>query len=447
MSNNFDFFQPFTKIVIPIAVQNVFVSSLGIIDTVMVGQLGEGAIAAVNLANQVFFLLNFFLFGINTGAAVFTAQYWGKRDQPGIRRVVGICLILGGSITVIFLVIALGFPYQFLQLYTQDLNVLQPGRDYLFIVGFSYIATMLTLCFTTNLRSVGVIRFPVIISIISLCLNTGMNYVLIFGYFGFPALGVRGAALSTLIARILECGSILLFAYKKQTPVAGSFKELFDFDLHYWKVYLAVAAPVFLNEVFWSIGTSFYQAIYARVGTDQIAAVSVANMIMTLASVLFVGITSACGILIGNSIGEGKPEKAYKIAKQSILFSVGVFVIIFFMIIILRDATLTLFNLSATSRSYAYDVLTIMSFALIFRAVNPVIIVGTLRSGGDTVFSALLDVAAVWLVGVPLAYIGAFIFHLPIHWVVACAYGEGLFKMIIGLHRIASKKWIRNLVH
>ncbi len=201
-----------------------------------------------------------------------------------------------------------------------------------------------------------------------------------------------------------------------------------------------------LNEVLWSLGTSLYSAIYAHVGTEAVAAYSVAMTILNLSAVIFVGISSACGVLVGNAIGAGQPDKAYLYARRCLaiggVLAVGVGTILFFG----RDLALSVYSLTPSGTQAASDVLAVLSIAVFYRAFNPTIIVGILRSGGDVRFSGVLDVCAVWLVALPLAYLGAFVFHLPIQWVVLCVLSEGLFKMIIGLYRVASKKWINNLV-
>ncbi len=439
------FLNPFIKIVLPIALQYLFISSLGIVDTMMVGSQGATAIASVSLATQVFFLLNFTLFGVQTGAAIFTAQYWGNGDIAGIRRVLGVCLTIGFIACGIFSILALGFPAEALGFYTADTQVIALGSQYLRIVGLSYAATTITACYTSALRSVGRIRMPVLIGILTLCLNTALNYLLIFGHLGFPQMGVVGAAVATTIARVLECVGLLLYTYLSRSPLAASLKELTRIDRRFWGVYLGVAAPVVANEVLWSVGTSLYNAVYAHIGTEQLAAVSVATTLLNLASVIFNGISTACGIMVGNAIGAGQPEKAFMVAKRSLILGGGLAVVVGTGLFLARFAAIDLFQLNAVTRQYAVDVLGVLSFAVIFRAFNPTIIVGTLRSGGDVRYSALLDVGAVWLVGVPLAFLGGYVLQLPIQWVVACALGEGLSKSIIGLRRVASKKWMHDL--
>lgn len=441
-----EFISSFLRIALPIALQNLFVSSLGIIDTIMVGQLGETAIASVSLANQIFFLLNFFLFGINSGAAIYTAQYWGARDIPGIRKVLGVCLMMGLSAWGLFSILALAFPSQAIRFYSADPEVIELGSKYLRIVGFSYLATTLTLCYTSVLRSTGVIRLPVFVGIATLCLNTALNYLLIFGNFGLPRLGVEGAALATSIARMVECAALLAYTYLSRSPAAASPREMLAFNPRFIRLYFQVTLPVVINEILWSLGTSFYNAIYAHVGTEAVAAYNVAVTILNLASVVFTGISAACGILVGNAIGAGHLEKAYQHARRSLMIGGVLALVVGTGVFLTRDLTLSIYQLTPSGMQAARDVLAVLSIAVLYRAFNPTIIVGILRSGGDTRFSAVLDVAAVWLVALPMAYLGAFVFSLPIAGVVACVLTEGLFKMLIGLRRVASRKWIHNLV-
>jgi len=441
-----DFITSFIRIALPIALQSLFIASLGIVDTLMVGRLGDASIAAVGLANQIFFLLNFTLFGINSGAAIFTAQYWGAQDVRAIRKVMGVCLLLGLAACALFSVLALGFSRQALSFYSSDPLVIELGGEYLRIVGFSYLATTLTLCYTAILRSTGVIRLPVVLGIAALCVNTALNYVLIYGNFGFPRLGVPGAALATSIARILECLALLGYAYLSRSPAAARPREMVAFDFQYLKVYFHITFPVVINEIMWSLGTSFYSAIYAHVGTEAVAAYNVAVTILNLSTVLFVGISTACGILVGHAIGAGQPERAYQHARRSLILGAGLAVVVGLALFVGRDLALSVYSLSAGGMRAAHDILGVLAFAVVFRAFNPTIIVGILRSGGDTRFSAVLDVAAVWLVALPLAYLGAFVFELPIAGVVICVMAEGLFKLVIGLFRVASRKWINTLV-
>jgi putative MATE family efflux protein len=441
-----EFIIPFIRIAAPIALQNLFVSSLGIVDVMMVGQLGEAAIASVSLANLIFFLLNFTLFGINSGAAIFTAQYWGARDVAGIRKVLGVCLALGLTACVLFSGMSLLFPRQVLGFYSADPVVIDLGSQYLQIVGISYLATTLTLCYISVLRSTGRVRLPVFFGITTLCLNTGLNYLLIFGNFGFPRLGVQGAAIATSIARILECLAILGYAYFSRSPAAASPREMLAIDAGFLRTYFSVTLPVIINEVLWSLGTSFYSAIYAHVGTEAVAAFNVAVTILNLSSVLFVGVSTACGILVGNAIGAGQSDRAYQYARRCLWIGGILSAIIGMIVFFGRDLALSVYQLTPSGIQAARDVLGVLTIAVVYRAFNPTIIVGILRSGGDTRFSAILDVAAVWLVALPLAYLGAFVLQLPIALVVLCVLSEGLFKMVIGLHRFHSKKWINNLV-
>ena len=227
----------FIKIALPITLQTLITSSLNLVDVLMIGQLGEVPLAAVGLANQIFFLLNLLLFGVGSGSAVFIAQYWGKKDVLNIRRVQGLCLGIGAGAAFIFSLIALVFPRTALGFYTNDQAVIDLGSEYLQTVGFSYIFIAITYGFSAVLRSTENVKLPMFSSMIALSLNTLINYTLIFGNFGFPQLGVKGAAIATVISRILECSLILIIAYRRKTPAAAKISEMFAFDFGYSKNY------------------------------------------------------------------------------------------------------------------------------------------------------------------------------------------------------------------
>jgi putative MATE family efflux protein len=318
---------------------------------------------------------------------------------------------------------------------------------YLRRVAYSYLFTSITFSFASVLRSTENVKLPMFVSIVALSLNTLMNYSLIFGNFGFPEMGVEGAATATLIARSLECFTLVMLTYRLRTPVAATFKKLLSFDRVFLQRYLKVALPVVFNEMIWSLGITIYNIIYARIGTESIAAVNISVTIEGMAFVLFIGISNAAAIMIGNRIGANEEKKAYEYARRTLMialigsFKVGA------AILISKDAILAFYQISETARMYSSMILTIAGLTLWIRAMNLTLIIGIFRSGGDTRFSLLLDAGSVWLVGVPLALIGAFVLHLPVYGVVVMVMSEEFVKMLIGFWRFASRRWINNLSH
>ena len=447
--NNFfsdkEFFSTLFRLWLPIALQQLVFSSLNLVSVLMVGQLGETSVAAVGLASQILFLYQLLLFGVGSGAAIFVAQFWGKRDLKNIRRVLGICLGMGLSGGVIFSFIAIVIPSQTLGIYTTDQAVIALGSQYLQIAGLSYIAVAISTSYAITLRSTGNVRLPVTVSILALSLGAVLNYVLIFGEFGFPTLGVQGAAVGSTIARFVECTFLLLITYSTRSAAAASLHEMRSFDFAFLRSILKNVIPVTLNEIAWSLGISTYNLIFARIGTEAIAATSIAGTIENLAYVPFIGLANSAAVMIGHRIGAEEEHTAFDYVKRLILIVVIGGVLIGGMIFATADAILGLYKIDNNTHQFARNVLTIMSFALWIKVANMMLIVGILRAGGDTRVSAVIDVGTLWLVGLPAASLGAFVFGVPVHWVYALTILDEACKVAIALWRVISKKWIQNL--
>lgn len=415
------------------------------VGVVMIGQLGDAPVAAVGLANQIFFLLNLMLFGITSGSAMFTAQLWGKRDVPNIRKVLGLALTLGLTLSLVFLIIAEFFPARVLSIYSQDADVVALGSDYLRIIGFSFILFAISFCYSAVLRSTGDVQTPLVVTIMALSLNALLSYTLIFGKLGFPIMGVTGAAIAVLASRVVECCVLLWLIYRKRSPAAGKISELFSYDLVFARKVLKPVLPVVANEMLWSTGITAYNVVYARIGTESIAAMNIAGSIEQMAFVLFQGIGHACAILVGNRIGASEEEQAFRYAARSETLGVLGGAAIGSIILVSANSLLSLYNVSPTVIYYAHRVLTIIGLLLWLRVSNMILFIGVIRSGGDTRFGFLLDGVIIWVVGVPLAFAGAFIFHLPIYWVYLLVMSEEITKWLLGMHRFFSRKWIHNL--
>lgn len=440
-------FRRLFAIALPIILQQFISSSLNLLNGLMIGQLGETSIAAVGLSNQVFFVMVLFLFGITSGSAIFTAQLWGKRDIANIHRVIGLTITLSLAAVLIFFCAAVFFPELALGIYTRDPAVIETGSSYLRIIGWSYLFTAVSFSFSSALRSTGDVRTPLVVSLGALSLAAGLGYVLIFGKFGFPALGVPGAAIATSAARVIEAAGLVILTYWKRSPIAAHPREMFSFDLPFTKAVLRRALPVGLNELFWALGTTTYNVIYARIGTAAIAAVNISSTIESLVFVIFIGISEATAILVGNEIGAGKEDNAFQIARGSLFICVGGGLLMGLLVYILSGAILDLYRVSPQVIDYAHRVLIAVSLSLWLRVSNMLLFVGILRSGGDTRFGFILDSFTLWLIGVPLAYVGAFVLHLPVYWVYPLALAEEFVKWLIVLRRFFSRRWIHNVTH
>ncbi|OGN93752.1 MAG: hypothetical protein A2Z71_06715 [Chloroflexi bacterium RBG_13_50_21] len=440
-----DYYQRLYKIALPIALQQFIMASLNMVGVVMIGQLGAVPVAAVGLANQIFFLLNLMLFGIYSGCAIFTAQLWGVGDILNIRKVLGLALTLGLCAGTLFLIVAEVFPAGALGIYTKDPAVIALGGDYLRIIGVSFILYAISFCYSAVLRSTGNVQTPLIVTITALSVNTILSYGLIFGKLGLPMMGVHGAAIAVLISRAVECGLLLLLTYRSDSPVAAKFRELFSYNLAFAVRVLKPVLPVVANEILWSMGISAYSVVYARISTDAIAAMNIVGSIDQIALVLFNGIGHACAILVGNRIGAGDEKQAFRYAARSEALGMLGAVGIGSLILVSSNSILSLYNVSPIVIDYAHHVLTILGLLLWLRASNMILFIGIFRSGGDTRFALVLDGVIIWVVGVPLAFTGAFLLHLPVYWVYLLVMSEEITKWVLGVYRFFSRKWIHNL--
>lgn len=438
------FYSSMLKLAVPITIQQLISSSTNLLDVLMIGQLGETSIAALGLSNQIFFLLTLFLFGISSGSAIFTAQYWGKGDMVNLRKVMGIGLTLAFSAALFYTLIALIIPETILGLYTKDQAVIEIGSQYLRIVGFGYIFTAISLTFMSVLRSTQNVRLPMTVTVIALSTNIFLNYCLIFGNFGFPELGVRGAALGTLIARVFEFIMIIFFSYNLKTAAAAKLQEL-KYSFSFFTKVLRTSMPAAINEVVWSLGITIYYAVYARIGTDAVAAVNITSTIENMTFVLFIGAANACAIMIGNQIGADNEESAYDYGLRFLLISFSLSLLMGALVLILRPFILSLYNIGPASYAYAYKIQFIYAITMWIRTTNLMLFIGVLRSGGDTRYALKVEMSSIWLIGVPAALIGGFVLHLPVYYVYALVLLEEIVKLVIVIPRFRSRKWIHNL--
>ncbi len=440
-----EYYRRLVQIGLPIALQQFVMSSLNLVSVMIIGQLGETAIAAVGLANQIGFLNNLLLFGITSGSAIFTAQLWGKGDVPSIRKVLGLCLSLGMLGGVFFWAVSLFFPQLALGIYSKDAAVVTLGSQYLTIFSWAFLLMPVTFSFAAVLRSTGDVRTPLVVSLTALSLNTFLSYGLIFGRFGLPEMGVQGAALAGLLARVLECLGLLALVYHRQGPAAARLAELFRYDLDFMRRILQRVLPVALNELLWALGIAAYNVVYARIGTDAIAAMNIARSIDNMAFVIFIGLGNACAILVGNRIGAGEEEQAFRYAGRSLGLSIAGGLVVGALILAISPLVMDIYKVSPLVIEYTRKILLIVAAFLWLRASNLILFIGIFRSGGDTRFGFFLDAGIIWMVGVPLAVLGAFVFHFPIYLVYLLVMMDELTKFIVGTWRYTSRRWIHNL--
>ena len=429
----------------PVALQGMLNTIVNMVDTLMIGGLGSTAIAAVGLANKVFFVFSLLVFGIVSGGGILAAQFWGSGDVKNIRKVLGLCVMLAMVGAMFFVVPALTAPRMVMRIFTTSEGSIELGAKYLRIAALSYPFIALTNVYVAMLRATNKVVFPVICSCIAIVVNICLNYVLIFGKFGAPTMGVAGAACATLTARCIEVTLVLFYVYGKKLPLACGPKGMFGWHKAFITQFLETSAPVIANEFMWGLGTTMYSLAYGRMSDDAVAAITIATTIQDIAVVLFQGLSAATAVILGNELGAGKLKRAEKYATQ---FFILQFIITMAADLVMVAGRWQIIGIYTITPQVAMDVnLCLLVFALYMPAkmFNYVNVVGVLRSGGDTKMCLFLDTSGVWIIGVPLAFLGALVWHLPIYLVYALVLSEEIYKMILGYWRYRQKKWLRNL--
>ncbi len=441
------FLREMLTIALPISFQQLINASLNMIDVIMVGQLGETSIAALGLSNQVFFVFILLLFGLTSGMAIFTAQFWGKQEVEPIRKVLGMSTLTASLIALFFTLAATLVPRFVLGLYTKDTEVIEIGASYLRIVGMSYIPVAIATSYIAVLRSIQLVKLTVVATISALIFKTILGYTLIFGVGGFPALGVRGAAIGTASGWTLELILLFILVYTQKTPLAANLLTFFNFDLSFFGRVLKTTLPAVANEMFWSLGITTYNAIYAHIGTDSIAAINVNATIEELAFVVFMGLGNACAVMVGNRIGAGKKDDAFETVRRVLILSILFAWLVGLIVILTRNLVVGLYDLSPDGVYNVRMLMLVMGLVLWIRIFNFITFVGAMRSGGDTRFALLMELSSIWLIGVPAAYISAFVLKLPVYYVYLMVILEEIVKAFASAGRIYSRRWIHDLVN
>ncbi|QSH92682.1 MATE family efflux transporter [Treponema medium] len=440
-----NFLRTLFTIALPIMLQNFLSAFVNILDTVMIGKIGTIELAAVGLGNQLFFLLNLILYGVGSGSMVFTAQFWGKKDFKGLQKTFGISIMVAASFGILFTVCCVSMPEQILSLYTKDSAVIEIGVQYLRLSALCFIPFALNFMLMITLRSIEQVKVAVSATLVSLVVNIVLNAVLIFGLFGAPALGVRGAAIATVAARCVELCIIFTVTKYRKYPVLGTFKTHFSFDPKFLKVYFLIVLPVLLNESLWSFGITFHHKIFASINTFSYAAFNITNTISQLTWVIFIGFGNGVSVLIGKKIGERHDSEARQYASKILLFIPVVAMFIGAALIPISYLVPFIFNVEPIVLATIKTLFIVLACCYPFKACNMCILIGMMRAGGDTRFGMICDTFIMWLIAIPLAYfISVYTAFSP--WVIYMSlFSEEPLKLLLGLWRIKSGKWLHSV--
>lgn len=439
------FYKSVFALVIPLAVQNLINVGVSSADVIMLGKVGEVVLSGSSLAGQIYFIMSLIFFGLTSGAAVLTAQYWGKRDLETIEKVLGISMRVGVAVSLVFFVLVQLLPDRLMMIFTSEQAVIEEGVKYLRIICWTYPLTAVTMVYLNIMRSVEKVIISTVVYTLSLLLNVILNALLIFGLGPFPRMEIRGAAYGTLAARLLECVIVVFYACAMNKTVRFRFRNLFVTDPLLWKDFKIYAMPVLLNELLWGAGTSAVTAIIGHLGSQAVAANSVTQVTRQLSMVVCFGIASATAIILGKTIGEGREELTKVYASKLMKLTLFLGILGGALVLCVSPIARRFLTMSPQAKEYLRLMMYVMSYFCIGQALNTTMVVGVFRAGGDTKFGLLLDAASLWGGSVLLGLFGAFVLHLPVPAVYVLVMSDEIIKLPFSWRRYRSYKWLRNI--
>ena len=428
---------------IPMIIQQIISVTLNLADTIMVGKVSENALAAVGAANQVYFIFSVVLFGIFSGAAVHAVQYWGIGDIDSLRKIVGIdytmCIVL--SVPVI-IAVYFAAPF-FIELFSHNAEVIAMGTQYMKIACFSYFFSGMTFVISYNSRSVQDLKYPTIINACAILLNIILNYLLIFGHFGFPEMGVKGAAVATLAARILECIAMHLSIYlRKKHPLKATFGQLFSYSGSMFINIMKTAIPVIITEGLWAFSVSSIFAAYGKISAAALAVSQIAVTVTDFFQTVYFGMGNAAAVLIGKVLGRGLKERAFQYSQKVLNVTWILNVAMTVLIILIRRPIALIYNFGPDTTDMLMKALLVYAVAMAPKMLAYMTICAILRAGGDTMFCMYVDVSFNVGLQIPLAYIGVLVLKWSLPWVMALVAVADFIKVFFCYHRYYSKKWM-----
>ena len=437
------FYKTFAILTLSLALQNLLTYSVNMADNIMLGRFSQDALSGASLCNQLQFFLQMLVQGVGEGA-----RYWGKKDLKHIPHIIGAGLRFGVAIAVLMFLAALFFPEQIIRLMSNDEAIVEQGVQYLQIICFTYVLFALTNMLTASLRTIGIVKIGYMISASTLCINICLNYVLIYGHFGAPALGVRGAAIATLVSRAVELLIVIWYLKFREHTLNLNWRKLLFIDTSYIKDYIHVSLPVLITQALWGFSSIVQTAVLGNMDNSAmvVPANSISVLVFQILSVVGYGAASAAAILTGRTLGEGKKERIDQTAFtfQVLFCIIGVFtgLIIFFS----RGPVMMIYDtLTPEAAELTQQFITVLAITSVGTCYQMAADSGILRAGGDTRFAMWNNMVFTWLICLPCAILSAFVFHFPPVVVFFCLKMDQLGKCPVIFLRVRSKKWIKQI--
>lgn len=430
------------RLALPIALQQFMTALVGACDAIMLGKLSQDAMSAVSLATQVTFVFNLFMFAFMAGENMFVAQYYGKGDYTGISQVFSLVTKICGCIAVVFLAGTLFFPEQLMRILTNEETLIVLGSEYLRVIGISYVFSGIAQIFLAIMKNCGAVNMSTLINGVMVILNIVLNAVFIFGLSGFPKMGIKGAALATVLATVVQflwsVGYVLCRIRAVKFSLRSCEKKLFG---RFWQK----AVPLLINNLAWGIGFSMYSVIMGHLGTDAVAANGIANISKNLVVCFCLGLGNAGSIIVGNRLGADRLQEAKEAGGTLTRTAIIAGIVSGLVLIALSPFITKMVDLTPTARGYLQKMLLICSYYIAGKLVNCMTIGGIFAAGGDSKFGMLCDSVTLWCITVPLGCICAFILKLPVMVVYFVLNLDEIIKLPVVYKHYKKYKWIKNL--
>ncbi len=430
------------RLALPIALQQFMTALVGACDAIMLGKLSQDAMSAVSLATQVTFVFNLFMFAFMAGENMFVAQYYGKGDYTGISQVFSLVTKICGCIAVVFLAGTLFFPEQLMRILTNEETLIVLGSEYLRVIGISYVFSGIAQIFLAIMKNCGAVNMSTLINGVMVILNIALNAVFIFGLSGFPKMGIKGAALATVLATVVQflwsVGYVLCRIRAVKFSLRSCEKKLFG---RFWQK----TVPLLINNLAWGIGFSMYSVIMGHLGTDAVAANGIANISKNLVVCFCLGLGNAGSIIVGNRLGADRLQEAKEVGVTLTRSAIIAGIVSGLVLIALSPFITKMVDLTPTARGYLQKMLLISSYYIAGKSVNCMTIGGIFAAGGDSKFGMLCDSVTLWCIIVPLGCICAFILKLPVMVVYFVLNLDEIIKLPVVYKHYKKYKWIKNL--
>ena len=438
------FYEQIIKLVIPIVIQNLLSAAVSSADVVMLNYVGQSSISAVSLAANYASVLFMIYYGLGTGATMLSAQYWGKGDLQPIRAIQGIAMRFSLIISLSFSAFALFAPELMMKLFTNDAELIAIGAGYLRVMSITYLCWGIVEVYLAILRSIGRVTVSMVLNVTAFSLNILLNAVFIFGLFGAPKMGAVGVAIATALSRMIELlGCLVVSLFSRDIKLKFSYMFLRNKLL--FQDFVRLSLPALLNDLAWSVAFSMYSVILGHMGSDAVAANSLVVVVRNFATVLCFGVASAGGILLGNVMGENDMMRAKEYASKLIKLTVITGAIGGVIVLAVTPFVLHFAKLSETAMGYLKVMLLINTYYVMGAAVNTTLIAGVFRAGGDSRFGLICDVIDMWVYAVPLGFLAAFVFKLPVLWVYFLLCTDEFVKWPWVIKHYRRGTWLKNI--